>query len=144
MIASYTWERVFFGVTAALGSGMSLHGAIVTNGEDRVVYVTLAVSIITAGFSALIFKTRRETMQMVTGRCGLSVLGGVFGRAWAAHEGWLKPAESVLVVGAQSVGVTLACFFVGFAGLNYLNRKKGGLFVLLLDHFVGKGKGRDE
>ena len=69
-----TQEKVFFGVTTYLGSGLCSMGAIVNSGELRWIYVTLAVGVMTSAFLALLFKKATDTIQIVVGWCGLSIM----------------------------------------------------------------------
>jgi predicted Co/Zn/Cd cation transporter (cation efflux family) len=123
MLMTYTGEKVIYGVATIGGSGFSALGAIMTHGEARYFYVTLAVSIVTAAFCAIVFKRQDEAMRVVVGRCGLSILGGIFGTRYALHKGWLTVVDGdVIILGSQAIVVTILSFFVGFYILHILNR----------------------
>ena len=124
MLMTYTGEKAIYGLATIGGSGLSALGAIMSQGEARYLYVTLAVSIVTAAFCAIVFKSRTENMRTVVGRCGLSILGGIFGTRYALHKEWLTVVdEDVIILGGQAIGVTIASFFVGFWVLHLLNRR---------------------
>jgi hypothetical protein len=70
-------EKIYFGVITLASTSVSTVGAILTTGEVRWLYVTLATSILTSGFVSLMLKKPAESVQLVIGRCGLAIIGGV-------------------------------------------------------------------
>jgi hypothetical protein len=61
-------EKLLFGITTLASTGFSMLGAIMTDGEARWLYVTLAASSMTSGFLALMFKKQDEAIRLVVGR----------------------------------------------------------------------------
>lgn len=117
-------EKLFFGFASLVSAGMSTLGAIMTDGETRWVFVTFTVSILTAAFLALMFKKQEETMRLVVGRCGLSVLGGILGTQPVTHYAKIESVhENVISLAAVSSVVCIAFFFVGYAFLKLVEAK---------------------
>lgn len=117
-------ERIFFGTAILVSSAFSTVGAVISTGEMRWIYCTFAVSSMTAGFMALMFKRADETIRLVIGRCGFSILGGVLATKPVIHHlGFEELAEKELVslAGIASL-VCIGTFFVGYAMLSLLER----------------------
>jgi hypothetical protein len=110
-------EKVFFGLTTLVSTGCSMLGAIITTGEARWLYVTLAASSMTSGFLALMFKRADETMRLVVGRCGFAILGGILAtRPIVHHLGFEKVTETdIISLGGLSAATCIGTFFVGYA-----------------------------
>lgn len=117
-------EKVFFGVTTLTSTGFSMVGAILTTGEARWLYVTLAASSMTSGFLALMFKRQEETMRLVVGRCGFAILGGVLAtRPIVHHLGFEAVADTdIISLGGLSAATCIGTFFIGFAMLSILEK----------------------
>jgi hypothetical protein len=142
MLMSYTAEKILFGLATMGGSGVCTLGAVMNEGDARYLYVTLAVSIITAAFCAIIFKRQDEAMRVVSGRCGLSILGGIFGTRYLLHKGWLTAVDGdVIILGGQAIVVTMAAYFVGFWVLYRLDRNGKGLADKIFSRWSGGEKG---
>lgn len=94
-------------------------GAILTTGEARWLYVTLASSSMTSGFLALMFKRSDETMRLVIGRCGFAILGGVLATRPIVHQlGFEKVTETdIISLGGLSAATCIGTFFLGYAFL---------------------------
>lgn len=117
-------EKLFFGFTTLSSTAFSMCGAILTTGEARWIYVTLAASSMTSGFLALMFKRGEETMRLVVGRCGFAILGGVLAtRPIVHHLGFEKVADTdIISLGGLSAATCIATFFVGYALLSCLEK----------------------
>lgn len=117
-------EKLFFGFTTLVSASFSTVGAILTTGEARWLYVTLAASSMTSGFLALMFKKADETMRLVIGRCGLAVLGGVLAtRPIVHHLGFEKVTETdIISLGGLSAATCIGTFFIGHALLKVLEK----------------------
>jgi len=117
-------EKVFFGFTTLVSTGFSMVGAILTTGEARWLYVTLAASSMTSGFLALMFKRQEETMRLVVGRCGFAILGGVLAtRPIVHHLGFEAVADTdIISLGGLSAATCIGTFFIGFAMLSILEK----------------------
>lgn len=117
-------EKVFFGIITLVSSGFSTIGAILTTGEARWLYVTLAASSMTSGFLALMFKRADETMRLVIGRCGLAIMGGVLAtRPIVHHLGFEKVSETdIISLGGLSAATCIATFFIGHAMLSIIEK----------------------
>jgi hypothetical protein len=118
-------EKLLFGFAALTSTGFSMLGAIMTDGEARWLYVTLAASSMTSGFLALMFKKQDEAIRLVVGRCGFAVLGGVLATRPIVHQlGFVKITETDIISLAFISAMTcIATFFVGFAGLLIVERQ---------------------
>jgi hypothetical protein len=113
---TYTQGKIFFGLASILSSALFAMGAILTDGEQaRWIYVTLACSVITASFLALIFKKKDETMAIVVGRSGMSILGGVFGsKGIVQWLNWQSPHSGVVILGGIAVAACIFSFIIGY------------------------------
>jgi hypothetical protein len=122
-------EKVFFGLTTLVSTGCSMIGAILTTGEARWLYVTLAASSMTSGFLALMFKRSEETMRLVVGRCGFAILGGILAtRPIVHHLGFEKVTETdIISLGGLSSLTSIGTFFVGYAMLVLVERQAPAL-----------------
>jgi hypothetical protein len=117
-------EKLFFGFITLISSGFSLLGAILTTGEARWLYVTLATSSMTSGFLALMFKRADESMRLVIGRCGFAILGGILAtRPIVNHLGFKELAETdIISLGGLSSTTCIITFFVGHRLLTIIER----------------------
>lgn len=118
-------EKLFFGFITLASSGFSMIGAILTTGEARWLYVTLAASSMTSGFLALMFKRSEETMRLVIGRCGFAILGGILATRPIVHQlGFDKVTETdIISLGGLSAITCIGTFFVGFAMLSIIEKQ---------------------
>ena len=132
-------EKILFGVTTLVSSGFSLLGAIVTTGEARWIYVTLAASSMTSGFLALMFKRTEETIRLVVGRCGFAVLGGILAtQPIVKHFGYEKAVDdSVVSLAGMSAATCVATFFLGYVFLSILERSAPKLVEKWFKKFLG-------
>ena len=135
---TYTQEKIFFGVSSIVSSALFGMGAILSEGhETRWIYVTLACSVITASFLSLIFKKVDETMRIVVGRSGMSILGGIFGsKAVVSYFGWEQPNSDVVVLGGVAVSCCIFAFIIGYALLHVVNRKSSDIANKILDKWL--------
>lgn len=109
-------EKVFFGAVTLASSAFSALGAILSVGETRWLYVTLASSSLMSGFLALMFKRQEETIRLVVGRCGFAVLGGIMATKPAVHYLGIADAQTdIIALAGVSSLVCIATFFVGYA-----------------------------
>lgn len=135
---TYTQEKIFFGLSTMLSSALFALGAVLTDEEQaRWIYVTLACSVMTAGFLALIFKKREETMAIVVGRSGMSILGGVFGsKAVVEWLGWQSPHSDIVILGGIAIVACIFSFIIGFVLLNMLNTKSSQIAKKIFDKYL--------
>ena len=117
-------EKLFFGITTLTGTAFSTLGAVMNQGEARWLYVTLAASSMTSGFLALMFKKSEQSIQLVIGRCGFAVLGGVLATRPIVHQlGFSKITETdIISLAGLSALTCIGTFFIGVAGLRTLER----------------------
>lgn len=142
----YHHEKLLFGIPTMVGSLLCSTGAIMTTGEIRWIYVTLAVGVMTSAFLALLFKKDSETIRIVVGRCGLSIMLSVLGSKLVVHAYKITGVqEDVLLLSAIAMGICIAGYFVGHGFLSYLNKNSEaggrGLFdflLLVLKTFLNK------
>ncbi len=122
-------EKLFFGFTTLVSTGCSTLGAILSTGETRWLYVTLASSSMTSGFLALMFKRTEETMRLVVGRCGFAILGGVLAtRPIVHHLGFEKVADTdIISLGGLSSATCVGTFFLGYSILRLLEQNAPGI-----------------
>lgn len=122
-------EKLFFGATTLVSSGFSLLGAIVTTGEARWLYVTLAASSMMSGFLALMFKGEKENVRVLVGRCGFAILGGILATQpvaqWLGLESSLE--ENIIRLAGLASATTIATFFFGYGLLLSIERRAPAL-----------------
>ena len=107
-------EKLTFGTFTGGASVISAIGAILTEGDARWLCITAFISFLTSGFLSLMFKKVDETIQIVVGRAGIAILGGMFATRPVVH--WFN-LESVytdaIYLAGVSAGVCVLMFFVG-------------------------------
>lgn len=136
---SYFHEKLLFGFCGFAAWSVTTLGAIMAEDEAmRYFYATFSISILTAFFMALVFRRADETIRLVIGRCGLSILSGVFGTRAAIYYFALEKtgADIVLLMGLAGV-ITMAGFLIGFAFLKIINRKAGQIGERLAEKYLG-------
>jgi len=110
----------------------------------RYLYLTITVSIITSAFLALVFRKSDENMRHVVGRCGLSMLGGVFGTRMIMHHSNIVSANDDIVYLMGFAGaVTMLSFIIGFVCLQLIEKRSTAIAERILTHY-GMGKSKDE
>ena len=133
---TYTQEKITYGLAAMASAGMSTLGAILTDGESRWLFVTITSSILTACFLALVFKRVDETIRIVIGRAGLSILGGVLGSRYIVHRYALTSAENdIVALAGVAAAVTIAGFIIGYPLLQLINSRSGTLAEKIFKKF---------
>lgn len=118
-------EKLFFGFITLASTAFSTLGAILTTGEARWLYVTLATSSMTSGFIALMFKRADESMRLVIGRCGFAILGGILAtRPIVHHLGFESIVETdIISLGGLSSLSCIGTFFVGHSVLSIIEKQ---------------------
>ena len=98
--------------------------------------MTLAVSTLTAAFLALVFRRQHEGIATVVGRCGLSILGGIFGTRVLLHHFQIAGAsDDIVYLMAISGGVTIASFLVGVVFLKLIEKRAAAISENILRRF---------
>lgn len=117
-------EKLFFGWITLFSSGIYTLGAILTTGEARWIYVTLAASSMTSGFLALMFKKENETVRLVVGRCGFAILGGILAtRPIVHHLGFEAVTDTdIISLGGLSSLTCIGTFFLCIPLLKILEK----------------------
>ncbi len=76
---TYFQDKLFFSASILFAGMFAWVGAILTVGDVRWLYATLASSTLTSGFLALTLRRPGDPMGIIVPRAALGVLGGVFG-----------------------------------------------------------------
>ena len=109
-------DKIMFGFATLCAAVSAGTGAHFTAGETRWFFVTLASSFLMSGFLALMCKKPEETIQLVVGRCGFAVMGGILATKPVVH--FMGLAETTMTdavdLAGASAGVCFVTFFVGF------------------------------
>jgi len=125
---TYTQEKILFGLPTMVGSMLCSMGAIMTSGEIRWIYVTLAVGVMCSAFLALLFRKPGESMRLVVGRCGLSIMLSVFGSKLVVHFYQIAGVDDdVLLLAGLSMGICIVGYFLGHAFLRALDTNSSSL-----------------
>lgn len=130
-------EKLFFGCSLLASAAASAIGAILTTGETRWLCVTFAVSFLMSGFLALMFKKPEDTIQLVVGRCGVAILGGIFGTYFVVDKFKIAAANTdVIALGGISGFVCIVCFLIGFAFLRMVEDRAPSIASKLFKKYV--------
>jgi uncharacterized membrane protein len=130
----YHHEKLIFGSASFIGSLLCSMGAIMTSGELRWIYVTLAVGVITSAFLALMCRKDEETIKTTIGRCGISIMLSMFGSKAVVHYYKAQEAvEDVLVLSGIAMAVCIFGYFVAHAFLKALDKNSGSFASELLN-----------
>lgn len=130
-------EKIFFGFTVLSSAFMSFLGAVLTEGETRWFFMTGIVSLITSGFLALMFKKLDDTIQYVAGRCGIAILGGIFGTQPAVHYLSITTAETnIITLGGVSAVACTFTFIIGFTLLKLVESRSPAFADRILKRYV--------
>lgn len=114
-------EKMTFGTFTAVPAVISAVGAILTEGDTRWLCITAFISFLTSGFLSLMFKKPDETIQIVVGRAGIAILGGMFATRPVVHMFALEDVyKDAIYLAAVSSGVCVGMFSVGVALLKIL------------------------
>lgn len=117
-------EKVMFGGTVLVSSATSAVGAMLTTGETRWLFVTFTVSFLMSGFLALMFKKTTESIQLVVGRCGFSIFGGILATHPVVKHFRIDTANGdVIELAGVSSLVCILTFFVGFRLLKIIENR---------------------
>lgn len=134
---SYTQEKITYGLATLASAALSTIGAIISSGEARWFYVTITSALLTAAFLALVFKRAEESIRIVIGRCGLSLLGGVLGSRYVVHRYGLKIVDNdIVALAGVAAGMTMACFIIGYPLLQLINSKSGTIVERIFKKFA--------
>ena len=76
-----TWfqEKLLYSATVMITGLFCWIGAILSEGDIRWLYATMASSVMTAGFLGLILRKEGDSITVVIARAAVGVFGGVFG-----------------------------------------------------------------
>lgn len=130
-------EKILFGLSILASAAASTMGAVLSTGETRWLYVTITSCILTAAFLALVFKRSDETIRIVVGRSGLSILGGVLGSRFIVHKYGITAANSdVVALAGIAAAVCMGAFIIGYPLLQLVNSKSGGLAKKIYDKWT--------
>lgn len=133
---TYTQEKITYGLAAMASAAMATLGAVMSEGESRWLFVTLTSSILTACFLALVFKRVDETIRIVIGRAGLSILGGVLGSHYIVRQYGLKIVDNdIVALAGVAAGVTMGGFIIGYPLLQLINAKSGTISQKIFKKF---------
>lgn len=120
---TYAHEKLMFGLPAMISSSLFSLGAIMTSGEVRWIYVTLAVGVMTSSFLSLLFKKDDETIRIIVGRCGLSIMLSIVGSKVVVYFYQIaRVEEDVILLSGISMGVCIFAYFLGHSFLRALNK----------------------
>lgn len=127
-----------FGVAALAASACSTLGAILTSGELRWLFVTFTACILTSSFLALIFKKAEESIRIVVGRCGLSMLSGILGAKYIVEKYHIEivATDAIALAGIASA-LCIVGFILGYALLKLSDRNANKFADAIFKKFFG-------
>lgn len=121
-------DKILFVLAFFFGSAISALGAILTQGETRWIFITLAVSILTCTSMALLTKAEDETIRIVVGRCLLACIGGVTGTGPFVHYLQIESAATNAISLAGCAAATcVVTFFIGYAVIMLLKEQSANI-----------------
>lgn len=127
-------EKLLYGSATLVSSSICAIGAVVTSDEQRWIYVTLAIGVMCSSFLALIFRKATESMKVTVGRCGLSVMGSVFGSPLVVHFYKINGTDDgILLLAGIAMAVCIASFFIGYGFLRMLDKNSNSFGSSLMD-----------
>jgi hypothetical protein len=130
-------EKLLFGSSLLASAASSAVGAILTTGETRWLCVTFAVSFLMSGFLALMFKKSEDTIQLVIGRCGVAILGGIFGTYYVVDKFKIISVQTdVIALGGISGLVCILCFLIGYAFLRMVEDRAPAIASKLFKKYI--------
>ena len=132
-------EKIATGLASLAAAGLSYLGAILTDGEVRWVCITLASSILTATFTAVIVRAPSETMRLTVARAGFAILAGVLGtRELLIRWGMEAFEHDAIRLAGWSAAMTIGGLVLGYPLLLLLNTRGKAIAKLIADKFTPK------
>jgi len=129
-----TQERVIYGMGNIFASTFFTLGAIFNPGEARWIFVTLASAVLMSSMMSLTFKRSDETIRLVIGRGGISIMCGIFVSKPLVWWFGIHSAETdIVILGACAALSSIFGFVLGFAGLEYLIKKSDSIAKRFID-----------
>jgi hypothetical protein len=128
-MTTYYHEKLIFTAAAVISSGIMYIGAIMTTGDSQWLFATGSVSVLVSAFLSLTFRRSSESIRVVIGRCGITILLSVFGTRFVVY--YCKLAEvtkdDMMMLGAITMAVCLAAYFPGHSMIRGLDRQSNSI-----------------
>ena len=136
---SFAQDRILFTITW-LGSIVSSYAGIaVSPAEQRWFFITLCAAFVTSGFLTLGLKGDGETIRVIIGRAGVSLLFGIFVTYPVVNYfGWESAHTSLVALGGIASLVTGVGFLFGYTGLEVLMRRRAAYTEKLIKKWMPK------
>ncbi len=130
-------EQFFLGIFSFFSSVSLWLGAYMTDGDTRWLYITFASSVTTAACLSLYFKKEKETIKIIIGRSGISIMGGIFGTKIATpyFESVDFHSDGVALAGIAS-GVCCLSFIVGVGVINAISKKADEIAKKIVEKYT--------
>lgn len=140
---SWWQEKIVFAGSIFCAAAAAWLGAMFSDEQVAWLFVTVAASVLTAGFLALVFRRPTEGIGVVIGRCGISILGGVLGTRIGVEVLGIDAAHSdpIYLAGVTTM-FCAAGFFVGFALVRELDESSPKIAKRLMDWLVNRWIGK--
>ncbi len=136
---SFVQERITFASVWILNGTFSYLGLIMSPEESRWLFVTLIASFAVSGILSLGLKGSDESIRVILGRAGTSLLTGIFATYPIVDFFHIESAhKNVISLGGVAAGVSALGFILGFAGLEYLMRKRASFAKDIVDRYIPK------
>lgn len=133
MTPHYYQEKIFFALSSLVSSLFFGLGAIFSEGDVRWLFVTMGVSTLGSSFLSMTFRRQNESIRVVIGRCGITILAAIFGSKAAVHYWQLKVVnEDIALLGAVTLAVTIIAYFPGHSLFKSLDRNSTNIGSTLL------------
>lgn len=79
-----------------------------SEGDVRWLFTTFGTSILAASFLAMSFRKPNESIRVVIGRCGITILFAVFGsKAVVYYYQFEVVHDDIMLLGAVTIGMTI-------------------------------------
>lgn len=131
---NYYQDKVVLTLSAIVSSFIStVVGLASAESDIRWACMTVAVSILVSCFLSLSFRRPTESIKVVIGRAGITLVAGVFGTRALVHYYALKVVnEDIFLLGAVSSAVCIVAYFPGHSLIKSLDKESNNFGSMLL------------
>lgn len=138
----YYSEKIFFAVCSLVSTALFSIAAVLTEGDVRWILITTAVSVMTASFLSLAFRKAGESIRIVLGRSGMTILSSIMvSKAAVMYFNLNVVTEDVILVGAAAFLVSILTYFPGhglFKSLDDSSTSMGNAIRTMLVNWLTK------
>jgi hypothetical protein len=139
-----TWfqDKIIYSLTVFTSGFFCWMGAILSEGDIRWLYATMASSVLTSGFTGLVLRKPEEPIQVIISRTALGVIGGVLGTkvgviAIPQLRHLTEKFESdILYLSGIAALASIVFHIVGYSFIKVADQSAQSISSKLLDRFL--------